>query len=267
MSKNFLGKILETKKQEVAEGRAHRTIGELEEQITGQAAPLSFSQALRKENDVSIISEIKKASPSAGVIRPDFAPINIAKSYVAAGTSAISILTDQQYFQGDLSFISNVRPHAQVPLLRKDFIIDDYQIYEARAFGADALLLIVAALDDSDLRSLLAKTAELGMEALVEVHDEAEFHRAIDAGAGIIGVNNRNLTTFDVDLATTERLAGLAPSETILVGESGISTPDDIQRMVDCGIHAMLVGSHFMRQPDPGQALRLFKEEIARCFA
>ena len=266
MSQNFLGKILETKHEEVTAGRARHTVDALLKKIETQAAPLSFKKALRRENDVSIISEIKKASPSAGIIRPDFDPVSIAKSYASAGTNAISILTDEQYFQGSLSFIEQVRPEVAVPLLRKDFIVDDYQIYQARAVGADALLLIVAALDDRQLGALLQKTESLGMQALVEVHDEEEFKRAIDCGAAIIGVNNRNLTTFEVDLAVTERLAAMAPSEITLVGESGISSPEDIRRMVQCGIHAMLVGSHFMTQPDPGRALGLFKEEISRCF-
>jgi indole-3-glycerol phosphate synthase len=220
---------------------------------------ISLSSALLQEG-LAVIAEIKKASPSAGVIREHFDPLAIARSYVEAGANAISMLTDEVFFQGSLASIQQVRALVPVPILRKDFIIDPYQLLEARAFGADAVLLIVAALKKDRLQYLLEKAHEFALEALVEVHSADEMHIAVEVGANIIGINNRNLETFQIDLATTEQIAPLAPEGTVLVGESGLHTKDDIQRMIQAGVDAVLVGTHFMNHPDPGLALQEFFE-------
>lgn len=254
---NFLEKILEDKKREV-ESRKHQFSEQMLIEKGGQAnPPISLAEALSSKG-LAVIAEIKKASPSAGVIRENFDPVQIAKAYIQAGANALSILTDEKYFQGYLQYIKQVRSFVPVPILRKDFIIDPYQILETRVCGADALLLIVAALDNDQLRNLLDKTHEIGMEALVEVHSAAEMQIAVDAGAKIIGINNRNLETFTIDLATTEQLAPLARPGTVLVGESGLHTNNDIQRMIQAGLNAVLVGTHFMKHPDPGAALQQF---------
>jgi indole-3-glycerol phosphate synthase len=254
---NFLEKILAHKKKEVEIRKWKMPERFLMERIEKANRPISLAEAL-SHNELAVIAEIKKASPSAGVIRENFDPIQIAKSYVKAGANALSMLTDEEYFQGSLEYIEQVRSFVPVPILRKDFIIDPYQLLEAKAFGADAILLIVAALDKEQLQSLLNRTYELGLEALVEVHSADEMKIAVDVGAKIIGINNRNLETFTIDLATTEQLAPLAPPGTILVGESGLHTKDDIQRMSQAGVDAVLVGTHFMKHPDPGIALQQF---------
>lgn len=254
---NFLETILDHKKIEVETRKRECSVRMLRERIERAAPPRSFAEALSQEG-LAVIAEIKKASPSAGVIREDFDPVAIAKSYVEAGANAISLLTDEKYFQGSLDYIEQVRPYVPIPILRKDFLLDPYQLLEARAFGADAVLLIVAALDQETLRHLRAQAEELGLDTLVEVHSKEEMRRAIDAGANIIGINNRNLETFRIDLATTEQIAPLAPSGTILVGESGLHTSDDIQRMIRAGVDAVLVGTHFMKRPNPGTALQEF---------
>jgi indole-3-glycerol phosphate synthase len=254
---NFLEKILAYKKQEI-ETRKHQISEQtLIKRLEQASPPISLAKALSC-NGLAVIAEIKKASPSAGVIRANFDPVQIAKSYIQAGANAISVLTDEKYFQGSLHFIEQIRSFVPIPMLRKDFIIDPYQILEARAFGADALLLIVAALHKDQLPNLLDKTHELGMQALVEVHSEEDMWSAINAGARIIGINNRNLETFKIDLATTEQLAPLAPEGTVLVAESGLHTKDDLQRMIKAGVDAVLVGTHFMKHPDPGIALQEF---------
>jgi indole-3-glycerol phosphate synthase len=259
MSKaNFLENILAHKKQEIEARKQQISEQSLIQKIEQANPPISLADAL-SGNELAVIAEIKKASPSAGVIRENFDPEQIAKSYIQAGANAVSILTDGSYFQGSLEYIERVRSFVPVPILRKDFIVDPYQILEARAYGADALLLIVAALDQEDLQTLLYKTYELGLEALVEVHSADEMNTAIDVGAEIIGINNRNLETFKIDLATTEELAPLASEGTVLVGESGLHTKDDIQRMIRAGVDAVLVGTHFMKHPDPGTALQQFK--------
>ena len=218
--------------------------------------PLDFAAALRAPG-VSLIAEVKKASPSRGLLCRDFDPARLAQVYMQGGAAAISVLTDARFFQGQLEYLTTVKETVTggrkgekqadsetgtVPVLRKDFIYDPYQIVEARVAGADALLLIVAVLGDNELRSLLAETRRYGMEALVEVHDEEEVERALSAGALVIGVNNRDLRTFAVDIATTARLRPLIPAECVLVSESGIHTPADVRRLKDMGVDAMLVG-------------------------
>ncbi|MBD3308145.1 indole-3-glycerol phosphate synthase TrpC [candidate division KSB3 bacterium] len=254
---NILDKILAHKQTEIAARKEQCPESMLQERLAQNRFAISLANALSRQG-LSVIAEIKKASPSAGVIREHFNPVAIAKAYVRAGTNAISMLTDAHFFQGAITFIEDVRPVVPVPILRKDFIIDPYQLVEAKAYGADAVLLIVAALDPKQLKHLLAKTAELGLEALVEVHSADEMQIAIDAGAHIIGINNRNLETFAIDLATTEQLVPLAPAGTVTVGESGIHTPEDIRRMIRAGVDAVLVGTHFMQHPDPGIALERF---------
>ena len=257
----ILEKILRHKHVEVETRKQHLPEAVLQEQLTTVDPAISLSNALSQEG-LAVIAEIKKASPSAGVLREHFDPVAIARSYVEAGANAISMLTDEVFFQGSLDSIQQVRSLVPVPILRKDFIIDPYQLLEARAFGADAVLLIVAALKKDHLQYLLEKAHEFALEALVEVHSADEMRIAIEVGANIIGINNRNLETFKIDLATTEQIAPLAPGGAVLVGESGLHTKDDIQRMIQAGVDAVLVGTHFMKHPDPGIALQEFFEHF-----
>ncbi len=254
---NILRKIIVQKARELAAAKEKISAQELRAQISRASSPRSLRSALQRDG-LAVIAEIKKASPSAGVIRENFDPSEIAKSYVKAGADAISMLTDEQFFQGSLTYIPQVRPFTPIPILRKDFIIDAYQLLEARAAGADAVLLIVAALEQAQLRDLLRQTRDLGMDALVETHTAAEMNIAVETGADIIGINNRSLETFRIDLATTEQLAPLAPQGATLVAESGLHRRDDAQRMIAAGVHAILVGTHFMKSPDPGVALQEF---------
>ena len=214
-----------------------------------------FAGALRRDK-VALIAEVKKASPSKGVLIENFEPVQIARTYAENSASALSILTDEQFFQGHLNYLSAVRSAVNLPALRKDFIIDAYQVVEARAAGADAVLLIVAALRDEQLVHLRTLIESLGMSALVEVHTEDELHRAIATGASLIGVNNRDLHSFQVDLATTERLAQFLPTGATLVAESGIFSVDDVQRMAECGAHAILVGESLVKAPNMPEQVR-----------
>ncbi len=265
---SILTRILEHKQTEVANRKTTIPLDTLHTQLE-MATPLrSFADALRKDTSAALIAEIKKASPSRGVLREPFDHMQLAQTYMHNGAAALSVLTDTRFFQGNLMFLRNIRDHQQemtdqiaqsVPLLRKDFLIDTYQVYEARAYGADAVLLIVAALDDATLRSLLEVTHNLGMDALVEVHNEEELQRALDAGAAIIGVNNRDLHTFETHLETTEHLATLLPSganRPILVSESGIFTAADVARLHACGVDAVLVGEALVTAPDTGALVR-----------
>jgi indole-3-glycerol phosphate synthase len=239
----------------------HAQVRHYAEQAT---PPRGFIGALRKDT-VALIAEVKKASPSKGVLIEDFDPVRIGKTYADNGAAAISVLTDEPFFQGHLDYMRAVRAATTVPVLRKDFIIDDYQVYEGRASGADAMLLIAATLDDAQLADLHATITGLGMAALVEVHEEAEMERALKLGARLIGINNRDLRTFDVDLATTARRAPLVPEEVVLVAESGIRDADDVRRMGELGAHAVLVGESLVRAhgPDDGmaQAVRAFSSQ------
>jgi indole-3-glycerol phosphate synthase len=199
---------------------------------------------------ISLIAEVKKASPSAGVICPDFDPVRIARAYERASASAISVLTDREFFQGNIEYLQQIRAAVSLPLLRKDFIIEELQIHEAAAYGADAVLLIAAILDDKQLREFRAVAEHLQMSALVEVHDETELDRALAAGAHLVGINNRNLATFTVSLATTEKLAARIPSDRLIVAESGIHTRADVERVARAGAKAILVGESLMRSGD-----------------
>lgn len=255
-SESILTRILDHKRTEVAQQRVVVSLEQLQEQIDHAPPVRSFAAALRRPEAVAVIAEVKKASPSKGVFLEDFDPLAIARTYGAAGAAAMSVLTDVRFFQGSLDYLASIRALAEtahVPLLRKDFIIDPYQIYEARVAGADALLLIVAALDDQMLGTLLELTAVLGMQALVEVHDEDETRRALAAGATIVGVNNRDLRTFVTDLAVTERVARMLPtdmSRPLLVSESGIASAGDVARVRDWGADAVLVGEALIVAPD-----------------
>jgi indole-3-glycerol phosphate synthase len=253
----ILARILDVKRVEVAAARSARPVADLRRDAERAPVTRSLASALRRKpgQPMRAIAEIKRASPSAGAIRPGADPAAIARDYAGGGAAALSVLTDRDFFDGDLAFLGRVRAAVDLPLLRKDFLIDDYQVIEARAAGADAVLLIVAALDDGALRGLAALAAELGMDALVEVHDEAEAERAVAVGAAIIGVNHRDLATFTMDMELTARLAPRLPAGTVVVGESGIRTPDDVARMAAAGADAVLVGEALMRQSSPGAAL------------
>ena len=254
----ILATIVEQKQREIA-GLPSRPLaeGDLREARLRQAERRDFLGALRqlRRSPVALIAEVKKASPSAGVIRPDFDPVAIARAYEAAGASCLSVLTDERFFQGSLTFLRDIRAAVKLPLLRKDFIIDERQILEAIDWGADAVLLIAAILDDVRLRRFHELATGAGLTALVEVHDEEELDRVLAIGAPLIGVNNRNLKTFAVDLATTERLAERlwrhpGGPDTLLVAESGIHTRADVERLARCGAGAILVGESLMRHPD-----------------
>lgn len=249
---NILDKIVAQKRLEVARLPPRSvTAADLRLMVERRAERRDFMAALRRPNKgpVALIAEVKKASPSAGIIRPDFDPVTIAREYEAAGATCLSVLTDTKFFQGSLEYLKQIRQAVKLPLLRKDFIIDERQILEAVECGADAILLIVAILSDTELRRFYSLATEAGLAVLVEVHDEAELERALRAGAHLIGVNNRNLKTFKVDLGTTERLASLLPGDDqrILVAESGIHTRGDVERLARCGAKAILVGESLMR--------------------
>jgi len=246
----ILDEIVAHKRKELERLKVAVPLVSLEKRLKGLEHPRGFKATLAQSSGISLIAEIKKASPSAGVIRKDVDPVKIAKLYEALGASAISVLTDERFFQGTLASMKEVTESVHIPVLRKDFIIDAYQIYEARAFGADAVLLIAALLSDAQLRSFLALCRKLHLGTLMEVHTKPERDRAIEAGADVIGINNRNLKTFAVDLSTTLGLASGIPEETLCVSESGIKTPDDIKCLKEAGVDAVLVGTAFMEAKD-----------------
>jgi len=257
----ILDEILEHKRLEVDEARTQRDPSGLAREARICARdPLGFREALRSTSGIAVIAEIKRRSPSKGLIREDFDAAEIASAYAAAGAACISVLTDQRFFGGTLDDLSRVREVVDTPLLRKDFVIDAYQIDEARIAGADATLLIVAALEDDVLKGLHDHATGLGLDVLVEVHDEEELERALAIGSNLIGVNNRDLRTFEVDLATTERIAArIVDPMVVLVAESGISSVEDVARLERAGAVGFLVGELLMRQPDPGEALRTLR--------
>ncbi len=255
---DILKTILQRKVEEVAARQAARDLRSVK-QLCNDASPVrGFVSALQRkiaQNGAAVIAEIKKASPSKGVLRADFRPAEIARSYERGGAACLSVLTDVDFFQGADRYLQQARENCSLPVLRKDFTIDPYQVYEARALGADCILLIVAVLDDVMLGELLALACDLGMDALVEVHDRGEMERALRTPAPLIGVNNRNLRTFDTSLGTTLSLLPLVTDGRLLVTESGIHTPADVERMRDAGVHAFLVGEAFMKADDPGGRL------------
>ena len=251
---NILEEIAEKTKQRIQEEKSRVSVEDLKSRIVKNE--ISFLDALKKEG-MSYICEVKKASPSKGLIAPDFPYLKIAKEYEAAGASAISCLTEPYYFQGSDRYLEEITSAVKIPVLRKDFTVDEYMIYQARAFGASAVLLICAILDDVQLKSYRELAESMGMDALVEAHDEREVERALECGAKIVGVNNRDLRTFQVDMANSIRLRKMAPEDVVFVSESGIRTSDDIRRLYENQVDAVLIGETLMRSEDKKAALEL----------
>jgi len=248
----ILDRIVRDNLEELEARKRSFPLKELQKMALEQAPPLDFASAL-SGSSIQLIAEVKKASPSRGIIRSDFNPVEIAQAYASSGASAISVLTEARYFQGSLDYLKDIKSalgNRRPPLLRKDFIHDPYQIYESRAYGADSLLLIVAILTPEKLEGLLGLNHKLGMSCLVEVHNEDELEIALRTGAGIIGINNRDLHTFTVDLTTTERLRPLIPKDRIVVSESGIRNRDDMEKLTKWGVDAVLIGEALMSAPD-----------------
>ena len=256
---DILKKILDKKAEEVARRRLGMTIANLEEIAAGTEAPRGFYNALQSKvlaKKPAIIAEIKKASPSKGVIREFFQPIAIGQDYAMNGAACLSVLTDKEFFQGSEVYLQMVRERCPLPVLRKDFMIDPYQIYEARALGADCILLIVAALEDGQMHELSDIATKLGMDVLVEVHNAEELQRALTLDTKLIGINNRNLRTFETSLQTTLELKAQVPADRLIITESGIHTHEDVQLMLDNDVYTFLVGEVFMRAESPGQKMR-----------
>lgn len=256
---DILNTILARKAEEIAERSAHAPLAEVIARANDASPVRGFADALHERivtGDAAVIAEIKKASPSKGVIRQDFRPAEIAMSYEFGGAACLSVLTDVDFFQGADAYLQQARDACTLPVLRKDFTIDPYQVYEARALGADCILLIVAALDDGQLVDLSGLAMQLEMDVLVEVHDIDELERALQVPVPLIGINNRNLRTFEVSLDNTLAMKDAVPKDRLLVTESGIVVADDIARMRAAGVHAFLVGETFMRADEPGEALR-----------
>jgi indole-3-glycerol phosphate synthase len=255
---DILNQIVAVKRQEVAAALQRKPLVEMRADAESRVLTRDFLGAMRARiaaGRAAVIAEIKKASPSKGVLRAEFEPADIAQSYAEHGAACLSVLTDQQFFQGRIDYLKQARASCPLPVLRKDFIIDAYQVYEARAIGADAVLLIAACLDDAQLRDFEAIARSLDMAVLVEVHDAAELTRALKLKTPLIGVNNRNLKTFEVSLDTTLTLRHELPADRLLVSESGIQSRDDVLRLAAAGVNAFLVGESFMRADDPGLAL------------
>ena len=255
---SILQRILQRKAEEIAAGKAIAAFTELAARARDCAPARGFENELRRAlvKGPAVIAEVKKASPSAGVIREDFQPGAIARSYESAGAACLSVLTDKDFFQGDAEFLNQARAACRLPVLRKDFIIDPWQVLESRVMGADCILLIAAALEQALMQELTSLAIESGMDVLIEVHDEVEMERALRLDHELIGVNNRNLNTFETSLATSERLKTMLTGDQMLVTESGIRTAGDVKRMQGSGINTFLVGEAFMREEDPGLALK-----------
>lgn len=252
----ILDKIYQHKLFEIAENKKRIPLEVLKENMKGRRETRSFGTALKSHENICIIAEIKKASPSLGIIREDFQPVEIARIYEASGASAVSILTDEKFFQGSLAYITDIKKFVNLPILRKDFIIDTYQVYEARAAGADAILLIAALLSKDEIQRFLELAEALDMDCLVEVHSEPELENVLQTNAQIIGINNRDLATFSIDIETTLRLIPMIPAGRIIVSESGIKSRMDIVKLLENGVHAVLIGETFMKSNDISAKMR-----------
>jgi indole-3-glycerol phosphate synthase len=253
----ILDEILEHKRREVAEAKARAPLSKLQEKAP-KSADGSFANAIRSHNGIRLIAEIKKASPSKGVLLADFDPARLAHIYAEHGAAAISVLTDRRFFQGESSHLRVAKQVSRLPALRKDFLIDEYQVWESAVMGADAVLLIVAALDAERLNRYISLSSELGLDALVEAHDERELETAVKAGAKLIGINNRDLRTFQTDIQTTLKLAPRVPEDVVLVSESGIHSAADVRKLREAGVDAILVGEALVTGPDiPGKMREL----------
>ena len=255
---DILNKIVAVKREEMAEGLKRKSLQAMRADAESRVLTRDFLGAMRAKIAVgqsAVIAEIKKASPSKGVLRSEFIPADIAQSYAQDGAACLSVLTDQQFFQGNNDFLKQARASCDLPALRKDFMVDAYQVYESRVIGADCILLIAACLDDAQMADLEAIARSLDMAVLVEVHDRTELDRALKLKTPLVGINNRNLRTFEVSLETTLDLVHAVPADRLLVTESGIVSPEDVKRMRDAQVHAFLVGEAFMRAADPGAAL------------
>ncbi len=251
----ILQKIVENKREEVARQKGILPLGELRQMFADRPPTRDFEGAIR-DRDCAVIAEVKRSSPSKGRIRKDFDPVGIAGIYEDNGASAISILTERKFFEGNAAYVPQISSVVGLPLLRKDFIIDPYQIFETRVLGADALLLIARILEQGQLQEFLGFASELGLAALVEVHNEADVEKAVSSGARIVGINNRDLATFRTDLDVSIRLTRMVPKDVTVVSESGISSRGDIERLMGGGIHAFLIGESLMREKDVGKKLR-----------
>jgi indole-3-glycerol phosphate synthase len=255
---DILKKIVAVKHEEIAQASQKKSLAVVRADAESRVLTRDFIGAIQhkiNQGQSAVIAEIKKASPSKGVLRADFIPADIAQSYAEHGAACLSVLTDAQFFQGSVDYLKQARASCDLPVLRKDFMVDAYQVYEARAMGADCILLIAACLDDAQMKDLEAIALSLDMAVLVEVHDAEELNRALKLKTPLVGINNRNLRTFEVSLDTTIGMLKDLPSDRILVTESGILTPADVQKMREAKVNAFLVGEAFMRAPDPGQAL------------
>lgn len=259
---DILNQIIAVKRQEIADAIRRKPLDVMREDAESRVLTRDFVGALRQKiaaGQPAVIAEIKKASPSKGVLRADFIPADIAQSYAEGdgeiSAACLSVLTDKQFFQGSIDYLKQARASCSLPVLRKDFMVDPYQVYEARVMGADCILLIAACLDDAQMKSLEALAMSLDMAVLVEVHDEAELERALKLKTPLIGINNRNLKTFEVSLDATLGMLARVPADRLLITESGIATPADVQRMRQAGVNAFLVGEAFMRAEEPGLAL------------
>lgn len=253
---DILEKIIAQKHQEIAEAESRRSALELRSQLPDAPPVRDFVEALQQAEDMGLIAEVKKASPSAGIIRDDFEPVAIAQTYAENGANCLSVLTDENFFQGHLSYLSQIRAAVKLPVLRKDFLIDPYQILEARVAGADCVLLIAECLDDEMLTALYAEALNLGMSALVEIYEPDNLERVLKLNPPMIGINNRNLRTFITDLDHTLKLSARIPDDCLIISESGIRTRKDVQRLTSAGIGGMLVGETFMRSESIGKKVR-----------
>lgn len=257
----ILDDIVSFKKRQLKTQMEKVPLGSLRQKIMGPGLhrPLNFYGALKRKDDISIIAEVKSASPSKGIIKEEFDAVDIAKQYFENNVQAVSVLTEKQFFHGDDDYLWKIRQALPIPLLRKDFVIDLWQVYQSRCLGADAILLIASILTDDKLKKFQAVAGILGMQCLVEVHTKTELERVLDSGAKIIGINNRDLKTFDVNLNTTEKLIGLIPKEIAVVSESGIRSGEDIKYLRELGVDAVLVGESLMKAPSIGQKLKELK--------